>query len=85
MVCVRSRRVIWLDSGAGDKGGEMRKSAKLSTIKFQVDEQIREQIDRFQAEFQGKVPIVFLMPFLVLLGMSAYKRGFRLESEIRLT
>jgi len=64
---------------------EMRKSAKLSTIKFQVDDQIREQIELFQTEFQGKVPIFYLMPFLVLLGISAYKRGFRLESEIRLT
>ena len=59
-------------------------SAKLNTIKFQVDDQIREQIGRFQTEFQGKVPMAYLMPFLVLLGMSAYKRGFRLEAEIRL-
>jgi len=62
----------------------MRKSAKLNTIKFQVDDQIRQQIERFQTEFHGTVPIAYLMPFLILLGISAYKRGFRLEAEIRL-
>jgi hypothetical protein len=59
--------------------------SKLSTVNVQIDDQIREQIEKFQAEFgDGMIPMRYMMPFLLLLGMYAYRRGFRLEPEIKL-
>ena len=64
----------------------MKKSPKPSTVKIEMDEELWGEIEQFAKEFKGGIyPTKNLMPYLMVMGLNAYRRGMRLELEIRLT
>jgi len=64
----------------------MKKSPKPSTVKIEMDEELWGEIEQFAKEFKGGIyPTKNLMPYLMVMGLRAYRRGMRLEPEIRLT
>lgn len=63
----------------------MAKSLRAKSCKIMLDDDILRQIEEFRQEFkQGSIPVEYLMPFLILLGIYAYRRGVRMEPEIKL-
>ncbi len=61
------------------------KALRAKSSKIMLDDEIRGKIEVFQREFkEGSVPMEYLMPFLILLGIYSYRRGMRMESEIRI-
>jgi len=61
------------------------RSNKLVTPKVMLDEKTWGEIEQFAKEFKGGIyPTKNLMPYLMLMGLHAYRRGMRMEPEIRL-
>ncbi len=61
------------------------KALRAKASKIMLDDEIRGKIEVFQREFKdGSVPMEYLMPFLILLGIYSYRRGMRMEPEIRI-
>jgi hypothetical protein len=61
------------------------KTLRAKASKIMLDDEVRGKIEQFQREFkEGSVPMEYLMPFLILLGIYSYRRGMRMEPEIRI-
>jgi hypothetical protein len=57
----------------------------MGAVKIMLDDEIRARIEQFRTEFKdGNVPMEYLMTFLMLLGIYAYRRGIRMEKGINL-
>jgi len=51
----------------------------MKAVRMMIDESLEKEIERFRSGYkQGVVPIEFLMPFLVKLGMYYCSLGGRL-------